>query len=266
LWAPAVSHPGIDEQIADVTRLIKEEPKNATLYLRRGELHRIHRDWATAEADYRKALALDSELTKAEYCLGRLQLESGNPKDAERTLARYLSRHPDDVEALVARGRALSGLDRPLEAAQSYASALTLAGEGRAKPDYYLERARALSAAGPEHLSEALRCLDEGLARLGEPASLQSLAIELELSAGRHDQALARLDALFAGVSRRETWLVRRGEILEDAGRPDAAREAYSATLAAIATLPETRRHNRAVAKIEERARDGLERLDAGQP
>ena len=47
----AWGHPGIDEQITDLTELIANEPENATLFLRRGELHRIHRNWDKATAD-----------------------------------------------------------------------------------------------------------------------------------------------------------------------------------------------------------------------
>ena len=50
---------------------------------------------------------------------------------------------------------------------------------GRPIPTYYLERARALVEAGPEHFGEALRGLDEGSARLGHPVTLEPYAIEL---------------------------------------------------------------------------------------
>ena len=40
-----VAHGQLDEQIAAVTRQIQHDPRNARLYLSRGELHRHHRKW-----------------------------------------------------------------------------------------------------------------------------------------------------------------------------------------------------------------------------
>ena len=104
---------------------------------------------------------------------------------------------------------------------------------------------------------------DAGLERLGQPVTLQLYAIELELTRGRHDAALARLDRIAAQANRQETWLVRRGEILESAGRVEEARVAYSAALEAIKTLPASRRANRAVKTLQDEAEAALNRLDA---
>jgi hypothetical protein len=90
-----------------------------------------------------------------------------------------------------------------------------------------LARADALLAAGePE---AALEALDEGLARLGPVVALASRAIEIERARGRADATLERLDRLAAFASRQETWLTRRAEILEEAGRPAEARAAWAA-------------------------------------
>ncbi|MCH7781151.1 MAG: hypothetical protein IH848_09905, partial [Acidobacteria bacterium] len=51
LLVRADAHPGINEQITALDERIAATPTDATLYLRRGELYRIHRDWAQAESD-----------------------------------------------------------------------------------------------------------------------------------------------------------------------------------------------------------------------
>jgi len=259
--APARAHPGIDDQIRDLNERIAAEPDNAALFLRRGELHRIHRDWAKAEADYRKALRLDPDLLVAERCLGKMKLESDRPEQALPALDRYLAKRPGDAEALVARARARAKLGRHAAAAEDFAAAIENQTDGRPRPEYYLERARAQMAAGGKNLDAALRGLDEGLAALGQPVTLQNYAIELELKGRRFDQALARLDAMWATSARKETWLIRRGEILEVADRPEQARDSYRRALAAVEALPESRKKNRAVQKLIEEARGGLERL-----
>ena len=104
--------------------------------------------------------------------------------------------------------------------------------------------------------------LDEGLEQLGQPVVLQNLAIEIEIELGRYDNALARLESLSARSPRKESWLVRKAELLESAGRSELAREAYLQTLNAIADLPDSRQNNRAVEQLEARARTALQRLD----
>jgi tetratricopeptide (TPR) repeat protein len=96
-------------------------------------------------------------------------------------------RHGDDVEVYLARGRLLEGLGRLAEAAQSYEMAL----QGDAA-------------------STALRV------RL----------VEVERRLGRYDHALAHVDAAMRHARVDTRWLLRRAQILEDAGRRTEARRA----------------------------------------
>ena len=259
--APASAHPGIDEQIAKLDAEIQAAPDDGRLYLRRGELHRIHRDWKPAEADYAAALAHDPSLHIAEFCLGRLKLESGEPAQARTILDHYLEARPADPEALAYRARALVALGEPLRAAQDFTSAIH-ARTDAPRPENFLERARALASAGPEHVGEAIDGLDEGLRLLGQPVTLELYAIDLELERKNYDAALARVERIASQSVRQEPWLVRKASILEAAGRIEEARTAYRETLASIQTLPQSRRGNKAVERLEQEARQALERLD----
>ena len=256
------AHPGIDDQIAHVTTLIEKDPQNATLFLRRGELYRIHRAWADAEADYAKSRKLDPDLALVDLCMGKLQLDADKPAEAKQALDLYLARRPHDADALAFHGRALARLGQHVAAAASFTRAIANVRSDRPKPEYYLERAQALEAAGISHLDEALHGLDEGLAKLGNPVVLQNYAIELELKGRRYDAALARLARMASRAQRKETWLVRKGEILERAKRFDEARAAYEQSLVAVDALPASRRQNRAVEKLVEQARTALARLE----
>ena len=117
-------------------------------------------------------------------------------------------------------------------------------------------------AAGPDHRNEAIRGLDEGLATLGDAITLQLYALELEIDDARHDAALARLDTIAKGSVRQEPWLLRKAEVLEAAGRGNAALDLYREALNSIETLPASRRTNRAVRRIEDQARAAVTRLD----
>jgi tetratricopeptide (TPR) repeat protein len=261
LAVPAWSHPAIDAQIEDLTAMIEESPTDANLFLRRGELHRIHRDWPKAEADYRASLELDPQLVIADYCLGRLRLDAGDPAGARAHLDRYLKQRPTDPEALAARARALNALGKHVEAAKDFTGAIDNSANDSPRPEYFLERARALEAAGPSHIAEALTGLDDGVDRLGEIITLQLFAVDLELARSNYEGALRRLDLISARSVRQEPWLVRKATILEAAGRNEDARAAYEQTLASINSLPSSRRNNKAVTRLENEAREALERL-----
>jgi len=257
--ALAWAHPGLDEQIAAASERIAKDPERAELFLGRGHLHRLHEDWSAAEADYLRARALEPDLAEVDYLLGKLDLERGRPEQAKRLLDLYLAQRPDHVSALVDRGRCLVRLDHHLDAAADFGRALEIA--ANPGPGLYMERAKALAAAGDEHLDEAVRGLDAGLARLDRPVTLELLAVELELERNRFDPALVRLDRLAAESARPESWLVRKAEILESAGRPAEAVVAYEQALEAIRSLRVGRRQTRAVQQLESSATDAILRL-----
>jgi tetratricopeptide (TPR) repeat protein len=248
------AHDGLHEQLAEVSARLRRDPRNASLYLKRGELYRLHREWRRAAADYDRAARLDPRLAAVDFARGRMLFEAGRAREAKSALDRFLRAEPRHAEALATRARVLVRLGRRAEAAQDFTRALALAPE----PDLFVERAAVLAAAGGEHAREALGGLDEGVARLGPLVTLQLPAIELELREGRYDAALARLDTVAARAPRQESWLARRGDILLRAGRTEEARAAYAAALAALETLPAPRRRTRAVAELEAHVRAAL--------
>lgn len=255
IFAPDLvnAHEGLPEQIIAITAKIKRDPKNAVLYLQRGELYRLHRDWARASADYDHALRLQPSLTIVDLARGRMLFESRRLKPAKVVLDRFLRNQPDHFEGLVTRARVLARMNARLESAHDFTRAIAIAIE----PELYVERAKVL--AGDKHyVEEALRGLDEGIQRIGPLVTLQLTAIDLELVRSNYDAALARLDLINKQSARKETWLVRRGEILQTAGRNDEARAAYTAALEAIHSLPPARRQTRAVTALELRARSAL--------
>lgn len=261
------AHVAIDRQIQDLSRRIQEEPRNAALYLRRGELHRAERDWSAALADYRSARELDFGLAAVDLCLARMHLDSGQPLEARRWADRFLAREPAHVAGLLTRARAQAGLGERVAAAADFDRAIELVrAPQKPLPEYYLERARVLTDAGPRHVDQALWGLDQGLARLGPVITLELLAIDLELGAKRHDTALRRVDAILARWPRKELWLARRAEILEQAGRAQEARQALAAARQALGSLPPHRRKTKLLLDLEARIDAGLARLTGEEP
>ncbi|HXG48587.1 MAG TPA: tetratricopeptide repeat protein [Methylomirabilota bacterium] len=259
----ALGHGDVHGQIVDVTAQIAKDPTNASLLIRRGELYRVNQHWDHAQSDFDRALTLAPGLAVVDFLRGRLYLEADWPHSACAALDRFLAIHTNHVEALVTRARARQKIEDRLAAAMDYTRAIQFAVEPR--PELFIERAQVLMAAGTNHFAEALRGLDEGIARLGPLVTLQLYAIDLEIKLGRFDEALRRLDHVAAQSPRKETWLARRGEILTQAGRPEEARAAFQAALSALDKLPQSRRNVPAMMELEKRIKAELQTLNGKQ-
>ena len=266
LSSTAQAHEGLHEQIVAITAKIKRDPKNATLYLQRGELHRLHRDWTRAAADYDRAARLQPELKTVDFVRGRMFFESGRLQRAKLALDRFLTQQPNHFEGLVTRARVLARLGATSEALNNFSQALALSPD----PDLYLERAQVTAqeaqvaarvarvARDTKLIDDALNGLDEGIKRLSPLVTLQLAAIDLELRRQNYNAALARLDIVTSQSERKETWLVRRGEILALAGRSNEARAAFQDALTAIASLPPNLRQTRSITALQLRIRSAL--------
>lgn len=254
--ATAFAHADIVERISAFDQQILQAPDSAALYFKRGELHRLHRDWPAALADYDQAARLDPENPAVHYYRGRMRLEAGDPAQARPLLDRFLAARPDHADALLIRSRALTRLGEGLAAADDLTHAIALFDSPT--PEVYLERARALVIAGPDNIGRALNGLDAGIARLGPLVTLIQYAIAIERSDGRHQQALGRLDTLPDKIRLQPTWLAIRGDILRDIGDIEQAQATYRAGLETIKTYPPARRNSRATVVLETRLRASL--------
>lgn len=259
LPAAAAAEFDLRQQLIDLTEQIRKQPRDAELYLNRGDLYRAQQNWDAAQADYDYAWALNPKLPVIDFARGRMFLEANWPLSARLALDRFLAKQSNHVEALVLRARALTRLEDRLAAARDFTRAIELTPESR--PDLYIERAQALAAAGESHVTDALRGLDEGIKKLGPLVTLQSSAIDIEVAARHYDSALARLEVATSASPRKETWLARKGEILQQAGRNDQARAAFAAALEAIDALPPGRRNVPAMLELQNRLRQQLQNL-----
>ena len=261
--ASAEAHGAVHEQIDALTAQISQAPRNAGLYVMRGELLSEHGDWEAALSDFHRAGQLNPGLSIIDLARGKTLFQAGQLSSAKQALDRYLIRQPHHTDALISRARVHAQLGQLEAGVADYTRAIDdLARLGHPNPDYYFQRARLVAARGRSFVPEALRGLDEGLVALGPLATLQLYAIELELTIGRTEAALARLDSIATQQSHRpEAWLTRRGEILEQGGRARDARAAYEKALAAIDALSPRYRGTRATLELEARLRRTLDRL-----
>jgi len=245
---PVQAHAGISEEIEEVTDRIQADPQAPELYLLRGELHRINGHWSEANADFNKVQQLDPGNIEAELGMGRVCLDQGLYEKSIEHLDRTLARQPDKVRGLVTRARVFSLVGKPLAAAADYKRAIQSFQEpNKPLPEYYFQQARAFEAAGVDYYDAALQALDAGISRLGNIRILEDAAIELERKRGNYAAALLRLDRIIHRSARKEALLMKRGEILVEAGRSAEAEADFVAAREAIDRLPPQRRNTRAV-------------------
>jgi len=226
--APVLAHPELDEEIEEATQRIASAPDPAVLLMGRGELYRIAKDWKAAQADYDLAAALNPKLHGLELCRAALTLDQGHGVEARAALDKYLGRNPREAEAWTLRSQASEALRRHEDAAADVSRVIELT--EKPTPDLYVERSRLLVNAGQK--AEALRCLDDGITRLGPVATLELAAVDLEVARGNTAGALARVERVEAQMERPEALLTRRAEILAAAGDAEGARRAREAAAA----------------------------------
>jgi tetratricopeptide (TPR) repeat protein len=259
----AAGHGEVHGQVRAVSAQIRSAPKDYRLYLKRGELHRMLGHWELGLADFDRAARLNPGAASIDLSRGRLLLEAGRLKQAKAALDLLLAVEPDHGEGLLTRARVLGRLGASAEAARDYAFAVTRL--ARPDPEHYRELAESLLALGPGQEEKALSALKQGIERLGPAATLELQAVDLEVRIGQFDSALARIDRLASHVSRKDTWLARKAEILSQAGRHEEARAACFAALKEIEALSPERRHTRVTEELSKRLHQILQTSTAPQ-
>jgi tetratricopeptide (TPR) repeat protein len=239
-------HGTLHEQIANLTQVIEKEPNSAELYLRRGEVYRDHEEWKSAADDYNKARTLNPKLLDIDLAEARLYFYSDHLEQAQEKVEQYLKVRQDE-NARYLRAQILVELKQTSKAIADFSYFIEHAKDPQ--PQVFIERAKAQVLTGKR--KEAIVGLDEGMKKLGVLISLQELAIQLELEGKEFDQALVRVDSILKTLNRKENWLARKGEILEQAGRTDEAKRFYKQALSEITSLPQQYQKTRAVSRLK---------------
>ena len=254
------AHVELERKIQLMGARIAAEPADATLYLQRGELHRLHQAWAAAWADFDRAEALDPELGVLPLCRAQLVFDTGDAGRALERVEALCAERPDWGLAWRLAARCLDALDRTAEAAAAWRRAVqTLR---TPSPDDVLAAARRTQQSGaPE---QALALLEASRERLGGSLPLDLEALTLERSLARSADALRRLERLAAASDRAESWLAVRGDVLVEAGHLAAAREAYEQARRLLDARPDHVRSRPISRQLEQHIDAELARLQPG--
>lgn len=247
----ALAHGDVHLGIHELTLQIEKSP-GVELYLKRGDLYRLDANYPAALSDLEQAEELAPGLSAIRLCLGRTHYEARQYRLALPPLNQLLARCPDHPDGTLLRARTHAALGDHASAVRDFDHLIVIMASP--SPDTYLERAGALVALGRSQ--EAIRSLDEGIARAGNLQSLQQAALRIELAMSRYDDALSRVGRTLPTLQRKEFWQARQGEIFEAAGRHREAGIAFTAALASIESLPAQHRAAKPVADLEAGLRD----------
>ena len=237
------AHDGLHEQIIAVTKEIKKDSNNAVLYLKRAELYRLHEEWKKSEKDFDHAEKFKPNLTVVNLGRGKLWLDAKQFPKAKLALETFLAKEPDSFEGVITMARVFAKLKQTETAVKYFTQAIAISPPDSA--EIYLERAATLRSANK--VDEALRGLDEGIEKFGELVFLENYAIDVEITRKNYDAALARLDKLSATMPRKESFLLRRGEILFQAERNCQAQKTLLEARESYNSLSPFRQNVRAV-------------------
>lgn len=253
LPARAAAHGAIHEQLQALTVALENQPGDPALFFRQAELLVAHDEPEAALRSIIEVEARAPELYPTAVLRARIALASGQPEQVGALLAERLAAQPDDWTARLVRARAHAALGRRDEACADYR--LIWRHNAAAACDLVQEVADALAPAAP---AEAIAVLDTGLQRHGPVPSLLLRALALDLTSARYDSALQRVQALRGLSPRPEPWMVRRAEILAQAGRTAEARAAWQALAAHLDALPNLERGSPTMSEYAARARAAL--------
>jgi tetratricopeptide (TPR) repeat protein len=233
LLAPsfAFAHAGV-EVLDDSTRAeVAKHPESGDAHMARARVLQMKGEWdgALEELETAAARGADPDVVGEQRAL--VYLDAKFPRMAKVELDRVLARRPDAYGLLFPRGEAWRAIGDAEAAARDFGVAI--AKGPRPTPEQVIARRDALLSIGKK--DEAIRALDEGMARVGRVVQLVLPAIDLEVELGRYDAALARIDALSKTANPNPIWVARRGEILDKAGRREEARVEYERALGLIA-------------------------------
>jgi tetratricopeptide (TPR) repeat protein len=249
----AVAHPDANFVAQEVDKLVAAKPGDPELLMQQAQVRKRADNWDGALVSLALALAHGADRDAVAAARGSVFLAAGFPQMAVFEYTTVLARKPDAYDILFERGRAELALGHAEAADQDFARAISSMSAPR--PEHIAVRADTLRAAGRH--AEAVRALDQGMARLGPLPALMLSAIDVEVELQRYDSALARLDTLLAKTPTNAAWITRRAEILKQAQRTDEARAEFKRALQQIEAKP-LQRQSKASKALAERLRGEL--------
>lgn len=222
------SHDGPEHEVDELTGRIAQEGESADLLLQRAIEYQVMRKSAEALKDLERALVLEPGSAAIQRELGRAYFSTGKTNEALQAVTRGLdgaAKGADRASLLMVRAEIL----RPRK---EYQKALDDANEAiREHPnnvEWYLERSQ-IQAMLKLH-AERITGLEKGIKETGSGV-LQREWIDALIDAGRHGEALEKIEEELNSSRLQSSWLIRRAKVRLATGKEAEAKADLQAAL-----------------------------------
>jgi tetratricopeptide (TPR) repeat protein len=224
----AVAHDGPEHEVEELTERIAKEGESADLLLQRAVEYQVMRKSAEAVKDLERALVLEPDSPTIQRELGRAYFSTGKTNEALQAVSRGLdaaTQGADRASLLMVRAEIL----RPRK---EYQKALNDANEAIAEHpnnvEWYLERSQ-LQSILKLH-ADRVKGLEMGIKETGSGV-LQREWIDALIDAGRHPEALEKIEAELNSSRLQSSWLIRRAKVRLATGKQAEAKADLQAAL-----------------------------------
>ncbi len=241
-----LGHGAYHDVVHEITLKLAQTPDDAALRFKLACAHQEHGEWTSSLAELERVERLAAGKFETGFVKGQSLATGGHWLSAKATLDEFLRSHVDHAGALAQRARVLMKLEQKAEALADFQKALVKADNPAA--ELFLETSSALVKSG--ELEQAVLVLRRGIERLGFEPALLVPSLDLELAARHFDEALVRAKAMQKTAPRPEPWMLRRAEILQQAGRADDAKAAWRSLRNHLLALPNLERGTPLLAQI----------------
>lgn len=236
----AFAHPELQLQIDQLTARLALEPDNVGLLLKRGDLQRRHESPELARADFNRVRRIQPDNQTVDWFEGRLEVQTGDPREGIRHLNRFLLSNPGHVIALQNRAQGYLLLNQPLLAAKDYQAVIRES--DNASPSIYGASALAFIAAGADHYSRAMDVIAQGLLLFPTEVTLTGIATDLSLVQSDVDSARRFVNSLPAAIRNLPQWQTRIALLDCQTESRARAKQWFSGSLAASVKSPNANR------------------------
>lgn len=254
------AHGPIHESIKRVTKKIKKDPKNASLYIERGQYYQIDENFDQAYNDFLTAKSLDPDIKELDYHCGKLFSQNGYPVTAERFTNNFLSYNSKHVGGLMLRASIYVQMGKDSLAIIDYEEAIR--NTTTPQPEYFVDISKACIAADSTDFNSALKWLEKGEEYLGFNIVLMSYSYDLAKDVKEFEKAATIVDKVLPKLNRKESWLYKKAVVLEMAKDNENARNIYQETIKQIKNLPVRLQKTKMMLELEANTRMALIRLN----
>jgi len=229
-------HGDLSLRIAEKTNAIRTEPKNALLYMQRGELYFQHEQPDSALIDYRTALNKGLDTSVIHELMAEAFLANEENEEGLRSVAEFLALEPSNLKGIHTRGKLLEASGKLKDAIADFEFVLEKANNPR--PQDFAHLSDLYLKSDPTDFERSIGTLNNGIKKLGNVISLQMKIYDLEKGRKNYTAAHQLLDEMMGPLSRKERLLVEKAELFLMEGKTLEAAEWLVTSENAIASLP----------------------------